>query len=322
MGFNADDLRFLLSAQRSFGLSGDSVCTLGRLSLLLTQKELDRAFGEYSKERFALPSDRAALFADDLLQPLGFSVHSMDLSDYEDASIIHDLNKPITADLIESFDLVWDGGTLEHVFNFPTALCSAMRMVKIGGHLVLRTPANNQCGHGFYQFSPELFFRVLVPEYGFKLLRIYMTGKGGPYHVADPATVKGRVELLNSEGAMLMVHARKIAPVRDTISPQQSDYVSTWNATPNLYGRIKRSVRKFARPDQIVQISKVLRQTRRVMRWTREARLSNRRLYRPVTSWDVTTEQAFHSSADDPATAPALAQEELEEANAGARAPF
>jgi hypothetical protein len=46
-------------------------------------------------------------------------------------------------------------------FNFPVALANAMKMAKIGGHFAARTPANNQCGHGFYQFSPGLFYRII-----------------------------------------------------------------------------------------------------------------------------------------------------------------
>jgi 2-polyprenyl-3-methyl-5-hydroxy-6-metoxy-1,4-benzoquinol methylase len=53
---------------------------------------------------------------------------------------------------------VFDGGTLEHIFDYPTAIKNCMKMVKPGGHLLLTTPANNWFGHGFYQFSPELFY--------------------------------------------------------------------------------------------------------------------------------------------------------------------
>jgi len=59
---------------------------------------------------------------------------------------------------------VIDGGTLEHVFNFPVAIKNAMQMVRAGGRLSLSPPANNYFGHGFYQFSPELFYRVLSAE--------------------------------------------------------------------------------------------------------------------------------------------------------------
>jgi hypothetical protein len=100
-------------------------------------------------------------------------------------------------------------------------------MVKVGGHFLMCTPANNQCGHGFYQFSPELFFRLLSPNNGFELFRMYITGAGGPYHVADPISVGGRVTLLGADVAMLMVHAQKTADV-PLSTPQQSDYVSVW----------------------------------------------------------------------------------------------
>ena len=51
---------------------------------------------------------------------LGFkTVTSLDYSDYEGADLIHDLNNPIPDSLHDKFDFVYDGGTLEHVFDFP-----------------------------------------------------------------------------------------------------------------------------------------------------------------------------------------------------------
>ena len=32
-----------------------------------------------------------------------------------------------------------------------------MALPKVGGDVYICTPANNLCGHGFYQFSPEFF---------------------------------------------------------------------------------------------------------------------------------------------------------------------
>ena len=140
---------FPLSAER-LGLHGSSVCTLGPQVFGIT----DRSFGALLKGVWRqaeplLPADRARLyFADDVLLPLGYHVDSMDASDYEGANIVHDLNLPIPPALRERYDLVWDGGTLEHIFNFPVAIFNAMHMVKVGGHLLLETPTNNQCGHG------------------------------------------------------------------------------------------------------------------------------------------------------------------------------
>ena len=58
--------------------------------------------------------------------------------------------------LRERFSVVIDGGLLEHVFDFPTAIRNCMRMVRQGGHLILNLPVNNFPGHGFYKFGPGL----------------------------------------------------------------------------------------------------------------------------------------------------------------------
>lgn len=165
MGIGASGLRFLLSAQR-MGLAGHSICTLGRQATFIPKRQLLSLLRKYRCGPLSLPSDRAMYFVEDYLEPLGFSVDAIDASDYEGANIVHDLNLPIPVELRERYDLVWDGGTLEHIFNFPVAVLNAMQMVKIGGHLFVATPANNQCGHGFYQFSPDSFFRILSPENG------------------------------------------------------------------------------------------------------------------------------------------------------------
>src|SRR5262249_4812315 len=133
MGFNASDLRFLLSAEK-MGLQGRNLCTLGRLTLLLSQRELNTTLLDYAKTAVRLPGGRAMHFADDVLVPLGYRVDAMDNSNYEGATILHDLNAPIPSSLCESYDIVWDGGTLEHVFNFPLALHNSMKMLRHGGH--------------------------------------------------------------------------------------------------------------------------------------------------------------------------------------------
>lgn len=156
----------------------------------------------------------------------------MDISDYEGAAILHDLNKPIGAELKEKFTLVLDGGTLEHVFNFPTALANAMEMVETGGHLIVVTGGNNFLGHGFYQFSPELFYRAFSEENGFRVKRMIAAEvRGKWYEVADPKKIKGRVELINEKQVYLMILAQKTANKPLFVkAPQQSDYVEMWKS--------------------------------------------------------------------------------------------
>jgi len=298
MGLGIDDLRFILSAQ-SLGFSGKRICTLGRQTFYGGQSEINRVLKDYGKPVVTLPPNRPQHFAEDVLEQLDFDTVSLDFSDYEDAKILHDMNCPIPDSLQEQFDLVIDGGTLEHVFNYPIALENAMRMIRIGGHIMLITPANNQCGHGFYQFSPELFFRIFSPANGFELLRMYVTGRGGPYHIADPIKVHGRVTLRNQEHSFLMVHARKTANA-PLSTPQQSDYVVDWckgpEDGPKQDSRVKRLVRRVLSAGKLTFVGYMLNKLRfrqSFMQWKRVSKFSNRRFYVPVTDWTVPTKDVF-----------------------------
>ncbi|MBV6457925.1 MAG: hypothetical protein HONBIEJF_01045 [Fimbriimonadaceae bacterium] len=239
MGIDAASARYLMvcrAAEVPFG----RVITLGRQSMHVDALQLGRCSRELglgwtsAQIRQALSDPQQA--CEPFFQLLGAErVDSIDASDYEGASFVHDLNKPVEATLHEAYDLVFDGGTIEHVFNFPTAIESAMKMVRPGGHFLSVTVANNFVGHGFYQFSPELFFRIFSPDYGFEPMGVYLYEQGRTpdftwMRVADPATTGSRVLLRNTMQTHIAVHARRIGPWNGFQSaPQQSDYSALWS---------------------------------------------------------------------------------------------
>jgi len=129
MGLGPNSLRFLLSTER-LGLCGTRAWTLGRQAFGVTNRQFHALLKEHSGRRsLSLPANRAMYFADDVFLPLSYHVDSMDASDCEGANIVHDLNLPIPHNLREKFDLVWDSGTLQLVFNFPTAILNVLQMV-------------------------------------------------------------------------------------------------------------------------------------------------------------------------------------------------
>jgi len=211
------------------------VLTLGRQDLNVFPAKMRKVLqaSGLSDELFR-PEAPDTRFAEPIFKTLGAKqVYSMDFSAYEGASFVHDLNKPIGPDLRERFDLVYDGGTLEHVFHFPTALQNTMEMVRVGGCLFIHTGTNNYCGHGFYQFSPELFFRALSAPNGFKVERMVLHPMG-PYgswrEVADPEDIRSRVELITFYPVQLLVQARRTNAVPVFAeTPQQSDFVPRWD---------------------------------------------------------------------------------------------
>jgi hypothetical protein len=125
------------------------------------------------------------------------------------------------------YDAVLDFGCLEHVFDFPTAWRNCIDLCKVGGHVFHALPANNLSGHGFYQFSPELFCNLYQPSRGFELRGLFFVLKAEPrlwWRVANPLQVKRRVNLCNSHEVYLLVLARKLAEPGVLPAPQQSDY--------------------------------------------------------------------------------------------------
>jgi hypothetical protein len=255
-------------------------------ALTLGHQDVHLDWEEYARVRARAgqpPATEIPAFADDVLRLLGAdSVESMDFSSYEGASVVHDLNKPVPKELHGQFDIVFDGGTLEHVFDFPTAIRGAMELVRVGGRFVTVTMLNNFCGHGFYQFSPELFFRVLSPENGFSVVEMYAAEQGGlTCRVMDPAVVRSRVELCGSRPAFLLVHARRDRACEIfTKTPQQSDYVASW-----ADGRAAGAARAAPAAWKLLPGLRQLRRLKIRMdeRRRRDARsLANRALYQPA----------------------------------------
>ena len=264
MGIIRSNAAFYLDA-RSRGVAFGRTLTLGRQRLYVSRAELGELAARYRpdlRDQFAdlhvgEPADaflRRFLDVRELI--------ALDHSEYEGATLTHDLNQPLPMTLHEQFDTVIDSGTLEHIFNLPVAIASCMQFVKRGGTLFLSAPANNLCGHGFYQFSPELWFRLFNNANGFTLTRLVLVTHPFPgaelsprqtwYEVSDPADLGVRVPLITPTPAFLMVEARRVdvVPVL-TMPPLQSDYVTRWStgatqraapATPGFAQRLSRAV--------------------------------------------------------------------------------
>lgn len=241
MALDFNSVKFLFWA-KNLGVSFDRTLTLGRLGLPCSPGQLRRAVRDFKLADTQGEVDRCfqrtfgqTLFADEFIRFLGAKeIVSADRSDYEGATLLHDLNRPFPEKLRGRFDLVIDGGTLEHIFDFPSALRHCLELVSVGGHFITITPANQWMGHGFYQFSPELYFRVFQPENGFALRKIvlfdYAQTDAPFYQVHDPATSGTRVQLNSQKLISMAVLAQKTAavPIFNT-PPQQSDYVAVWD---------------------------------------------------------------------------------------------
>jgi SAM-dependent methyltransferase len=235
MGLNRRHIAFL-AASRQVGVSFERTLTIGRQTLFADEGSLTSALGEAGA---TIDSDTARRivggdgFCEPFIEYLGASqVDSLDASGYEGSSIVHDLNVPLPDALKGSFSVVLDSGTLEHVFDFPQALRNCLDAVRVGGHFITITPTNNQLGHGFYQFSPELYYRVLAPENGFRVACMLLRAERRAarwYAAADPADIGRRIMLSGAFPCYLYVVGQRVEQ-RDPLAehPQQSDYAAAW----------------------------------------------------------------------------------------------
>lgn len=236
MAFDINTVQFLIAARRR-GAGFGRTLMLGRQSLNVFPAAMVSLLERngLSAEKFKASGPECA-YAESLFEALGATqVDSLDNSDFEGAKFVHDLNQPIPPGWKGQFDAVIDGGTLEHVFNFPTGLRNSMELVREGGRLFFQTCANNLCGHGFYQFSPELFYRALSVENGFEVERmvIHRVGPyGNWYEVSDPNAIRSRVELITFTPMHLLVQARRTS-IKEIFAraPQQSDYTVLWQVS-------------------------------------------------------------------------------------------
>ena len=272
----------LLAKVRGDGVSFERTLMLGRQNVFLDPGDYRRLLGRLGGTARAMPPAVPPAvpptYAEDLFTALGASaVDSVDASTYEHATLVHDFNTPIPTAWHQQYDIVFDGGTLEHVFNFPTAVRNAMEALKAGGRFIGVSPLNSWSGHGFYQFSPELFWRTFSPDNGFSVVEMYVAGGDGLcYSVIDPAVVRERVELCTQEPVLLMVHARRdrLVPLF-AAPPQQSDYTVFWEAKPAAAPPPEVAWKTLPGIRRLLQI-------RRHRRFLRQRSLKNRRFYTPV----------------------------------------
>jgi len=220
MGINVHSLQFLMFARRKqpFG----RVATIGRQGIHVPKSRLKRLMNLNNEVDFGP-------FCEELLKDQfgAVKVDSFDFSDFENATHLVDMNKPLAID--ETYDTIFDGGSIEHIYNAPQALANVSAMCADQGQILHMLPANNFCGHGFWQFSPELFFSLYSEPNGYKETQVFLADRTNEriwFEVRKPQP-GNRAEVVSSAALYVLVRTRKTGRFsHETV--QQSDYVYNW----------------------------------------------------------------------------------------------
>jgi len=242
----------LLFIAKCSGVSFERTVTLGRQHFVPRLPQMRRVIAAFrarmpDADRFNSTLDD--FYTDALFRTLGANqLDSIDAWGHDNATRIMDLNKPIPHDAHGRYTCVVDFGTLEHVFDTAQSFRNLLDLTALGGHVLIATTCINWGGHGFYQFSPEFFFR-LFEQNGFENVCVFLAESQMEtpwYKVSDPDKIGRRVQFKSDQIILLLAIARR-ARIVPFVIPIQSDYAALWDGRPPTAPPERRTMTDFAR---------------------------------------------------------------------------
>lgn len=238
MGFDVQSIRFIKYCHKRQEL-GKTV-TIGR-------QEIDPLACKMIYKKNLLRDNKGSRYCEEVLvKNIGASsVDSIDISGYEKANILHDMNQPLPEELWNGWDTVIDGGSLEHIYHFPQAMDNCSRLCRLGGQIIHFVPGNNFLNHGFYQFSPDLFYEFYSTQNGYENTEVFITEVGGCgrcYKVSPPSGE--RRELMSKRRILLMVCTRLRKKSDGIKIVYQKDYQISWAGAPSPESWLKKEIKR------------------------------------------------------------------------------
>ncbi|REJ73205.1 MAG: hypothetical protein DWQ36_12435 [Acidobacteria bacterium] len=273
MGIPRGSARLLIEEAKQRPFSG-TVLQLGRSSVYFGERQLRSWAAAQGLELrggvASRPSHDPRLAAqgctsdETLFELLGFErVESGDISEWEGADHIFDLNRPVPEALHGRFDAIFETGTIVQIFDLPRVLANLHAMLRVGGRVIhCAVPSNNHMDLGFYMLCPT-FFADFYAANGWRiechyLCEYYAYWQGARLH-SDRWRIydytPGCLDALSygryggAQAATFLV-ATKLESSTGDVTPQLGQYRAAWQdyqdpgASVESAGQQARSVRR------------------------------------------------------------------------------
>lgn len=157
------------------------LCCLGYPDMLVTETQLTKLCGPDILQRVRYREDSATILQwhglagrmtrlaelQSLFAALGIETDFLDIHASRGIEIVADLNQPLPAELRGRYDLVYDGGTMEHCFNVGQVMRNICMLGTVGAFIVHINPMNYY-NHGFFNFNPT-FYHDFYSQSGHRL---------------------------------------------------------------------------------------------------------------------------------------------------------
>lgn len=180
MGYTLSAIERIIKDKAIF--KGKKVITLGTLYPFLSDSEHNE-MGKYGIKKNISKEEFSKYLFVDLLG--AECCHSLDISDYQQAEIICNLNHPISDELKYRYDVLIDAGTLEHLSNLSIALKNIFDLLSDDGIYYFGTVCNNWVDHGFFQFSPTFFVDLCIENRNLELSDLYIATFKKTYYIEN-----------------------------------------------------------------------------------------------------------------------------------------
>ena len=145
MGITSHIARFILKEHAYRNITGD-LLLLGRQQIFMTPDEALRLLGDENieirgtdggtlakanglGENYISDTDFFGLFSD-------ANMRALDVSDYEGADVILDINASIPEEYENKFDFILDGGVLDNVFDPASTIKNVAKLLRPGGRVI------------------------------------------------------------------------------------------------------------------------------------------------------------------------------------------
>ena len=169
MAINVVVLDMLAALARNFPAPRRLVC-LGYPDMLVTEPQLAKVCGAEVAGQARFRDDSESILrwhrlggrmervaeTSSVFQAMGIEADFVDIAATRGREIVLDLNQPLPAALAGQYDLVYDGGTLEHCFNVGQVMRNIAALAKTGGFILHVNPLNYY-NHGFFNFNPTFY---------------------------------------------------------------------------------------------------------------------------------------------------------------------
>jgi len=171
MGINKQALAMILNEHKYRPITGKYL-SIGKQTVTIPEKIIFDLFAQYSisdellKEKYADPVNidtatrhgQGSIFDHSLIASFSSCDYNcLDVSDYEGATIIHNMNIDIPELYHNTYDFIYNGSCMDNLFDPVTFLKNTSKMLKPGGRIIHLECASALAG-AYLSFSPEWFF--------------------------------------------------------------------------------------------------------------------------------------------------------------------